>query len=63
VGMEFRLAVQSGRVSKHRVGYVIEWKYNSPYIYYQFSIIERAIQIVIDKIRILIIEIQLSIYL
>jgi hypothetical protein len=41
----------------------IEWEHISLYIYYQSSIAERAIQIVIDKIQILIIEIQLSIYL
>jgi transposase InsO family protein len=41
----------------------IEWEHISPYTYYQSSIIERVIQIIIDKIRILIIEIQLSIYL
>jgi hypothetical protein len=41
----------------------IEWEHISLYIYYQLSIVERAIQTVIDKIRTLIIEIQLSAYL
>jgi hypothetical protein len=41
----------------------IEWKHISLYIYHQLSIIERAIQTVIDKIRILIIETQLSAHL
>jgi hypothetical protein len=41
----------------------IEWEYISPYIYHQLSIVKCAIQIIIDKIRILIIETQLSTYL
>jgi hypothetical protein len=41
----------------------IEWEHISSYIHHQLLIIERAIQIVIDKIRILIIETQLSAYL
>jgi hypothetical protein len=41
----------------------IEWEHILLYTYYQSSIVERAIQIVIDKTRILIIEIQLSVYL
>jgi hypothetical protein len=41
----------------------IEWEHISSYIYYYFSLIERAIQIVIDKIRIIIIKIQLSTHL
>jgi hypothetical protein len=41
----------------------IEWEHISLYVYYQSSIVKRAIQIVIDKIRILIIETQLLIYL
>jgi hypothetical protein len=30
MGVEFRLAVQSGRVSKYRVGYVIVFDYDNP---------------------------------
>jgi hypothetical protein len=41
----------------------IEWEYILLYVYHQSSIVERAIQIIIDKIRILMIEIQLSAYL
>jgi hypothetical protein len=41
----------------------IEWEYILLYIYYQSSIVERAIQIVIDKTRIQVVEIQLTIYL
>jgi hypothetical protein len=41
----------------------IEWKHISLYTHYQSSIIERAIQTMIDKIRTLIIETQLPAYL
>jgi hypothetical protein len=41
----------------------IEWKHISLYIHHQSSIVERAIQIVINKTRILIIETQLPTHL